>query len=584
MKYMSFAVSICFLAASISASAQTLERSGTSTPSLQRIQKPTLGTVPRGTPGRVTHPLQPPKDISSAPVVRSSIQVPLVDLPYQAQDLPAGGRLYRGKRTHSGAGVAWQQFAYDIGVAVPDKDGKFWDFKPTINWKKPRNSDFYIHGVPIRAMSDGVVTHCWRNAPQNPRPFTAELDSTAPNLPLAQQTWLHVDTRLGKVFGSGNFVVVKEDAGTVIHYAHGQPGTVPKHLCPHEGRLLNPSTWMADSEVPLARQKRVRRGDILMRTGNSGTSSAPHIHFERTEANLLTSVRLRFRNGLTARLEGGTSSKRATGNYRALNGNSLPAGPIIIWPARGPGGLWSWHRQRTNNFNEAFLHMADSGYIPRWLDFYRASGKTRVAAIWTPAKAGWVAHTGRTGAQFQKDFDKAVKAGFFPIRMDSHTTSAGVRYSAVFSKDASPDFIARHGQTGASFDKEFKTLPAKGYVLTSASVVSSKGKRRYTVLWQKVNAGGWVFLPAIRGRDYQAVFNKQAKAKRFPSTFSAYRHKGRTYYAVVFTQRPGRNRKDRHGMTDAKYQSEFANPGSGTLKAVSGVDGHGQFRYIATWR
>lgn len=575
------ALSLLFAAPALSQTSTTTQRlQATTTPAL------TATRINRGSTGSAhhMHDHRPPALFSGRLPTINMQALPLADLPYQAQDLAKGGRIFRGKATHSKPGDTWQQYAYDLGVARADGDGKWWDYRPGINWKAPKNSDYYIFGVPIRAMTDGIVTHCWRNAPQNPRPFTSELDPTTPNLPLKDQTWLHKDTRAGKVFGSGNFVVIQEDAGTVIHYAHGQPGTVPKRLCPHEGKFLSPGNWMVDAAVPPAQQVRVKRGDILMLTGNSGTSSAPHIHVERTEGDLLTSVPLVFRSGLSSKLKGWPPAERTSNTWTKIAGKSLPAGRVLIWPARGPGGLWSWHKQRPAGFNDAFLHMADSGYIPRWLDLYRANGRTYVATVWTPAKAAWEAHTGLTAGAFQTAFDTATGKGLRPIRMDSHTTANGIRYSAVFSKDGPGTYVARHGQSEAAFDAEFKTLPAQGFVLTSASVVSKGSQRRYTVLWQKVNAGGWVFLPWIRGRDYQRVYDEQARAKRYPQTFSAYRHNGHTYYAVVFTSKPGPGFKARHGLSDSAYQAEFNAAGNRAIQAVAGVDGHDKRRYIALWR
>jgi len=572
--------------------APTLNRqTGTLRPSAKTITaRPQTGASARlrlglDQPHAHFHAIEPPPDFRPRPMSGTIRQLPIADLPFQAQDLPRNGRLYRAKAEHSG-GDTWQQFAYDIGVAVIEADGRFWHHKPSLDARNPRNSDYYIDGVPVRAMTDGVITHCWRNAPDNPRPFSAELDPTEPDTPLEDQTQLHALTRAGTVFGSGNFVVVEEDGGggTVMHYAHGQRGTMPERLCPHTGSLLDPANWMTDAAVPSAQQTRVRRGDILFLTGNSGTSGGPHLHVERTEADLLTSVPITFRHGLSDRLNGWVPARRRDDIWRSFADEGLPSGPVLIWPPRGPGGLWSWHDQRPENFNEAFLHMADSGYLPTWLDLYRAGGRTYVASVWRPARAGWVAHTGLDGATFQREFNAATGAGFRPARMDSHTTAGGLRYSAVFSRDADSDFVARHGQSQAAFEDEFGPLAQQGYVLTSASVVSHRGSRRYTLLYNRVDAGGWVFLPAIRGSDYQREYDSQAAAGRYPITFSAYRHDGRTYYAVVFAAKPGRDMKARHGLDETAYQRAFNSAGRRGIVAVAGTDGHSSKRYMALWR
>ena len=512
-------------------------------------------------------------------------RIELDDFPYQAQDFAPNERVFRGKSTHNpdNPSSTWQQFAYDIGASRQQSDGTWRDTKPTIDWSDPKNSDYYVYGKPVYAVSDGVIVNCWRNAPENPRPFTPQLDTVWSNMPLSAQTWLHRATRAGRVFGSGNFIVVREDNGNYVHYAHGRPGTIPQHLCPHDGVLLSPDTWETDSAVPEHQQVRVKRGDFLFETGNSGTSSAPHLHLDRTESDLATSVPLRFRNGLANPL--GDDWKLQNVEWTSFAGQQIPPGPVLVWPPRRSPGEWSWHGMTAQNWGAYFRHMADSGYQMTWIDGYSVAGVPYFNTIWRPAVAGWLGYALLTGADYQTTFNNALANGFALVHVDSVLVGGQPYYNAIFKKGASTDFVARHGQTVADFNATFWDVTAKGYSPVNASVVSVNGQLQYTTLYRKQDLGGWVLLPGIRQSDYQQVYNNNAALGRRPSYVNAYKHNGRVFYSVVFSQKPQGPRKDRHGMSSSGYQYEFNTAAGLPIQAVSGVDGANyNHEYIAIWR
>jgi hypothetical protein len=114
------------------------------------------------------------------------------------------------------------------------------------------------------------------------------------------------------------------------------------------------------------------------------------------------------------------------------------------------------------------------------------------------------------------------------------------------------------------------------------------GQRQYTTLYRKQDLGGWVLIPDIAKGDYQTVYNDNVAAGRRPYYVNAYRHGNGVFYTVAFSQKPAvpsNQRKDRHGLSAAAYQSEFNSAGEMSLVAVSGVDGAAStHEYIAVWR
>lgn len=519
-------------------------------------------------------------------VTTKGLTVTLDDFPFQAQDFAENERVFRGKPTHNpdNPTSTWQQYAYDIGASSQQEDGHWQDFKPTTDWKNPTNSDYYIYGKPVYAVSDGAIVNCWRNAPQNPRPFSSELDNPYDGMPLSEQTWLHPDTRAGKVFGSGNFIMVREANGNFVHYAHAQPGSIPKKLCPHNDVYLSPATWDADSAVPPAQQVKVKRGDFLFKVGNAGTSSAPHIHLDRTQPNKATSVMLLFRNGLANPLTSFYGNLK-NAEWTSFAGQQIPPGPGLVWPPRRKGGVWSWHGMTAKTWGDYFKHMADSGYQMTWIDGYSVGGTPYFNTIWRTATAPWYGYALLNGADYQAKFNQHTADGFALVHVDSVLAGGQPRYDAVFVKGPSMDFIARHGQNNAAFNATFQDVTGKGYSSVNASVISVSGQLQYTTLYRKQNLGGWVLLPGIAKADYQKVYNDNAALGRYPYYVNAFKHGNGVFYSVVFSQKPTGPRKDRHGMSPSAYQSEFNSAGNLTIQAVSGVDGAASnHEYIAIWR
>jgi Peptidase family M23 len=119
-----------------------------------------------------------------------------------------------------------------------------------------QNSDYFAEGAPIHAATGGTVVSTIDNRPEVP-PGESPLGNPTVRKP--------VD------FG-GNTVVIRVRRGIYAAYAHMQPGS-----------------------VRVRRGQQVRRGQVIGRLGNSGNTSAPHLHFGIQDGpDILTSNSLPF--------------------------------------------------------------------------------------------------------------------------------------------------------------------------------------------------------------------------------------------------------------------------------------------------
>lgn len=560
--------------------AQTVQTRAVQTTSLSRMedvpyaapQRAGAATAPAGrTVRRMTGPTRTARSMTG----------PLYDLPLMANDLPAGARNLVGKTIHSSSGT--QMWGYDIGQMRWNASADTWsEVKSSTNWNDPKNSDFYTYGQRVYAAGPGRVIRCWRNAPENPRPYSSALGDSF-DQDFEDRAWLHPQWRARRMSGGGNHLLVEEEGGNWILYAHAQPGTIPSALCPHNAQLYSAPNANSEADVPEAQQATIAAGQFLFNIGNSGNSSAPHLHIHMQDPDE-NPVQFRFRRGLSTKLDG---NKADINSWTSFSGQPIPAGPVLFWPPTRLSGEYARHGFAASDFQRMFDHLANSGFWPEWIDAYSVAGKPYLNFVWRPAQNQWRAFFLVTGQKYQNEFEKAANEGYSPVQVESSLVNGQVRYTVIFAKGQSGAWLARHGLTTAQHDAVLAEAQQAGMSPMNVSVVSVNGQRRYTVLYRQRDIGSWQMKSQTEEKDYQALYTENAQAGRRPYYVNAYMHGGKPYISAIFASKPTGQRKDRHGMSASQYQQEFNSAMSAGLgtRAVSSFDGaQSQHRYIAIWR
>ena len=249
----------------------------------------------------------------------------LLNLPFYADDLKSGERW----STKDHAQTRTQKFAYDLRVRRYISKTKTWSplkIDSKTHWKNPKNSNYLVYGKPVYAMADGEVIRCWRNAPENPRPRLPGEQASE----LKDKLWLHKEYRNKRIPGGGNALVIQQNDGTSMLYAHMQPGTIPPGLCPHNKSLYDIPDNKSEADVPVGKRAKVKKGQFLGLVGNSGSSPNPHLHIQMVTKDG-NAVKMFFARGLSTNNKG---NKGDINKWSRFAGKTIPVGPVLIWPPR----------------------------------------------------------------------------------------------------------------------------------------------------------------------------------------------------------------------------------------------------------
>lgn len=497
----------------------------------------------------------------------NSGQAQTYGFPFKGEDLDPGVRI--STKTHA-PGI--QGLGKDIGaMRYLGKDT--WTDRVDGKSSNRNNNNYVIYGQPFYAIADGEVCGCWRNAPENPK---------------ADANVRHPDYDKKLIIGGGNHLWIKHKDGSYALYAHAIPGSIPASICPnnatvfskpHSGFYGTPDI-ATEVLIPEGKRPKVKKGQLLGKVGNSGASTAPHLHLHVEKDGKAQPMKFdkglyKTRNEFTAGIN----------NWTSFSGKTLPNGSILIWPATTPGSEYTRFGYPIEDYQRMFEHLANSGFEPEWINGYNVDGKIYLNFSWRRNTTAWKAFFGLSASAFQTEIDKAKASGFSPTYVDSYNGGNSARYNVIFKKK-SGTYLARHGLTTAQHDAVIEDAKTKKLNPVCISVVSINNQLSYTVLYRSEKIGSWQIKSQVKESDYQELVNSNRSAGRMPVYLDGYKHHGTTYFSCVFASAAS-SWKALHGLSKANCQSEFnsAMKSSQRTEIITAFDGAtSQHRYAAVWK
>ena len=473
------------------------------------------------------------------------------DFPAKAHDFRIGEYWSGRGESHAAAGDGSQLFAYDMGVIAFDTHSGAWSgVLPGKDGSK--NEHHRIWGKPIYAMADGTVLQFKNDMPSNTKMGKQE---PTPSPVEGNHFWLQ----------HGDEAVV---------YAHLQIGSLNKKL--------------------MKVGATVTKGEFLGLAGNSGNSTAPHLHIHAIEANKPWGGPLRplpFRNTFMIDRSALTPPS-PDGKWVKAEDQGMPETPMAIWPASTAPAWYppGWGEVTRNgipaaSYQAEFDKATSSGYRPVWVDGYEVNGKVFFNAIFHPNNGNaWAARHHMNGAEYQAEWNLRTGQGFHLRQVETYLVGNEIRYASIFEKGTSAPQTAYHGLNKEEHQARFNALTAEGWRPMNISVASPGNKLCYAALYEKRDVGAFFAKSVLTPAGYQAQFTANTSAGRKLMYLNAYMHLGKPHFTAIF-QANAAPVLARHGQDAPAFQAEFnkqmaENRRTQFLTGYEENDGH---RFGAAW-
>lgn len=469
-----------------------------------------------------------------------------------------------------------QVFAYDLGVNKYDSGWKY-----LVKGKDGTENDhFLIWGKQVRAMEDGVVMHFENNIPNNWAPYPPnKSDEFYEDLGKKQKDELWGSFDYG---GSGNHLYIRH-GNVVALYAHMIKGSIKNEF--------------------LKVGATVKKGQVLGKSGNSGSSSGPHLHvhiktFDKADDPESGKFRpLLFNTGYVI----GTSEypkPDSNINWSKLNGLGIPGQkskscyistkhPYCEYPTNW--GEVCRFGVPLESYQKVFDGIWTCGYYPIWVDGYEVNGRTYFNVIFRQSKnLSWAARHHMTGTGYQKEYDKFKDAGYRLVHVNSYMSAGQIKYAAIWVHSKGNIGLAYHGRPLKWHEDNFQTHIGQGLVPVNVSCVKSGNTTYVTALWEKIKTGGFYLRPVMSLNDFKVAFDDYTNKKKFKLVYlDAYLVGNQPMLSGIWYKNVDNYNVwyEKYNLSSTEFQNEythFLNKGYLT-RVIAGYEQNDQARFEGVW-
>lgn len=253
-----------------------------------------------------------------------------------------------------------------------------------------------------------------------------------------------------------------------------------------------------------------------------------------------------------------------------------------VWQKNLDGRGWAEYRNLSaSEFQTTLSDLRSKGYRLIDQEAYQLAGNWNYAGVWIENKEtlDWISYLDQTSTDFGTLFDRYSGAGYLMIDMDAYTTSAGIRYSAVWVKNSENlDWAEWRDMTSAEFGAKFEELKGK-YRMIDVESYTVNGTQYYAGIWvENKNLRGWAEWRDMSAKSFGNKWIELRDAGYRLINYEAYPTANGWRYAGVWRQNSSRPDWQLKAQVDALLEqaaSQYDVPGMSVAIAQNG-----QFLYL----
>lgn len=416
------------------------------------------------------------------------------------EDLPDG--VYWQVNGHAG-----ESNALDIvGQRFDEKTKRWTALKKGVGNKAKKLSDYLIYGTPIYAMADGEVLTCWCNTPENPigKPH-AQRDGCGKK-DGEKELCAHHPSCGCTIPRAGNHLNILSPDGSVILYAHLQPGSIPSTLCPNKKQFVKdakdksgPDGHNPEAFVPKSKRKKIKKGQFLGRVGHSGASSGPHVHVHLKPCdypkNLCKNIPILFNSGEKQKKVNNANVSES--KWVKLSGQSVQKGDLIRPAKKNPiSGKFSgvFHKQpnpsklwvgaKWSVFLDKRTGFKKDGYILTDIEVDKQDGQWTYSGVFKKKNGPQALYRYSSWNAFVKKWEELKKQKFRLVDIETYRDNGKQYFVGVWQGSNDLPTLWRLNSWDA-FTKKWKQLNGKQILIDVETYVASNGQRYYIGVWAK---------------------------------------------------------------------------------------------------